>query len=463
MNHHNFESIIQSQQAFFAQGATKDISFRLAQLNTLKRALKNHERDILAALSRDLGKPPFEGYLTELYLCLEEINHTAAHLQKWARVKRVRTPWTLLAASSYIRPEPRGIALIIAPWNYPFQLLIMPLISAIAAGNCAVLKPSEHAPHTAALVAQIITEIFDPAFVTCIEGGIPETEALLREHFDYIFFTGSTRVGKLIMEAAARHITPLTLELGGKCPCIVDKTANLACAARRIAWGKFLNAGQNCISPDYLLVDETIKEPLIAQLKKYIQEFYGENPKESADYSHIITTAHIDRLARLLQHAHIITGGEIDRDNRYIAPTIIDNVRADHPCMQEEIFGPILPIITYQERSHAIALINQLPKPLAIYCFSQDNKFKKSIERTTSSGSICFNDVVIQISSPHLPFGGVGASGFGAYHGKAGFDTFSHAKAIMHHGCWADIPGRYPPYNKKISGWALKYLKFITR
>lgn len=460
MSNHISDSIIHAQRTFFAQGTTKDITFRVQQLYALKKAIIAHEQEIVTALKNDLNKSEFESYLTEIHICLQEINHTLANIRQWSRTRKVRTPWTLFAASSYLAQEPRGVVFIIAPWNYPFQLLIMPLIGAIAAGNCVILKPSEHAPHTAATVEKIMKTIFDPAYITCVQGGIAETESLLNHCYDYIFFTGSTRVGKIIMQAAARHLTPMTLELGGKCPCLVDHTADLDCAARRIAWGKFLNAGQVCISPDYLLVDANIKTELIAKIQECITKFYGNNPEQSPDYARIISKEHVDRLATLMHDGIVVAGGQINREQKYIAPTVIDNITTTSACMQEEIFGPILPIITYEKNEEALALINNMQKPLALYCFSNDKKFQQHITASTSSGGICFNDVVLHIGSPNLPFGGVGASGFGAYHGKASFDTFSHTKAIMHHGCWADIPGRYPPYAKKSTLWIKKFLLF---
>ncbi len=353
--------------------------------------------------------------------------------------------------SGRIQPEPLGVVLIISPWNYPFHLLISPLVGAIAAGNCAVLKPSEFAPYTSGLIANLIEKTFEPAYIAVVEGGVETSQTLLAEKFDYIFFTGGNAVGKIVMAAAAKHLTPVTLELGGKSPCLVDTEIDVEKTARRICWGKFINAGQTCIAPDYLLVNKKIKNSLLDSIKKCLLEFYGEHPANSPDYARIIHQNHFDRLVKFLQDGEILIGGETNRDELYISPTVIDKVSWEAPIMQEEIFGPILPVIEYTDIAEAIAKINSRPKPLALYLFSDNKDLQQQVLQSTSSGGVCLNDTLIQSGVPSLPFGGVGDSGIGSYHGKASFDTFSHYKSVVQNSFWLDLKWRYPPYEGKLS------------
>lgn len=443
--------IIRQQRLFFATGKTKDISFRIAQIKTLKQAILDNEAAIIEALNADLKKPTLEAYALEIAVVKKEINHALKHIKTWTKPKQVREiPLEQFPASARVYPEPLGVILIIAPWNYPFQLTLSPLVGALASGNCAILKPSELSPHTSEIIADICQKNFDPAYIAVVEGAVETSQQLLKEKFDRIFFTGGTAVGKIVMEAAAKHLTPVTLELGGKSPCIVDADINLEHTARRIAWGKFINAGQSCIAPDYVLVDKTIKKDLTQAIKGCIQEFYGDDPANSPDYARIINKKHFYRLAALLEDGNIIFGGKTNPETLYIAPTAIDNISLDSPIMQEEIFGPILPIIEYNNLSEAISIVNAQPKPLALYFFSINKDYQERVLRETSSGSVCINDTVMQFGVPGLPFGGVGYSGIGSYHGKASFDTFSHQKSVLKRSFLMDLKLRYAPYNGKL-------------
>lgn len=442
--------IIRKQREFFQTGETKSVDFRIAQLKTLKQAIIEHTQLFLEALKADLNKPEFEAYATEI-LVYKEIDYAIKNINNWTKPKKVSVSLEFLPASAEIYPEPLGVVLIISPWNYPLQLIISPLVGAIAAGNCAILKPSELAPHTSRVLTSLISKHFDPAYITALEGGVEISQQLLAEKFDHIFFTGGTAVGKIVMEAAAKHLTPVTLELGGKSPCIVDDDINVEQTARRITWGKFLNAGQTCIAPDYLLVDKKIKDNLLAAIQKCLQEFYGDNPATSPDYARIIHPKHFDRLVKLLKDGKIIVGGESNSEESYIAPTVIDKVSSADAVMQEEIFGPILPVIEYSDIGEAIALINSRPKPLALYLFSQNKNLQKRICQETSSGGVCINHTVIQVGVSSLPFGGVGESGIGNYHGKASFDTFSHSKSVLNKSFLLDVKWLYPPYKGKLS------------
>ncbi|MHC5765646.1 MAG: aldehyde dehydrogenase [Nostoc sp.] len=445
----NIGNIIQTQRDFFQTGKTKDVNFRIEQLKNLKQAIIEHEQSIVEALQADLHKPEVETYLTEISV-IKDIDYAIKHLQNWSKPKKAAVSWDFFSYSAKIYPEPLGVVLIIGPWNYPFQLIISPLIGAIAAGNCAIIKPSEIASHTSDIIAKIIAKHFDPAYLAVVEGGVEASQKLLAEKFDHIFFTGGTDVGKIIMVAAAKYLTPVTLELGGKSPCIVDTDINLEHTVRRITWGKFINAGQTCIAPDYLLVNKIIKKDLIDGLEKSLKEFYGENPINSPDYARIISQKHFERLVSFLKDGKVVIGGENKPSERYIAPTLIDNVSLEDSVMQEEIFGPILPIIEYTDITEAIALINSRPKPLALYLFSQDKNLQKRVLQETSSGGVCINDTVMQVGVSSLPFGGVGDSGIGNYHGKASFDTFSHKKSVLQNSFWLDLKWRYAPYQGKL-------------
>ncbi|MDJ0593014.1 MAG: aldehyde dehydrogenase [Pleurocapsa sp. MO_226.B13] len=440
---------IEQQREFFGRGKTKDFDFRRQQLENLKAAIKKHERGIIAALHQDLGKPELEGYVE--IAVLQEINFALKHLKSWMKREKVKAPLTQFPASAYIYSEPLGNVLIIGPWNYPFSLMISPLIGAIAAGNCAILKPSEIAPETSKILTQLINDTFDPAYIHSIEGGVETSQALLAQNFDHIFFTGGTKVGKIVMEAAAKNLTPVTLELGGKSPCIIDRNIDLKETAKRITWGKFLNAGQTCIAPDYLLVDKQIKTQLIEAIKQCLRDFYGDNPKESPDLARIINAKQFNRLQGLLSDGEIVLGGETDAEDLYIAPTLITNVTQDCSLMQEEIFGPILPILEYDNLQEAIATINSRPKPLALYIFSKNKDIQQQVLLNTSSGGVCINDTIVQVGVNELPFGGVGDSGIGNYHGKASFDTFSHQKSVLKKSFWFDFNWRYAPYADKLN------------
>lgn len=441
--------LLKAQQVFFATGATKLIEFRLAQLNRLKRAILERQTEIVQAARADLGRPEFEGYF-EIGV-LSELSYLLKHLKAWVKPRRVGLPLTQLPGSAWVQPEPLGVVLIIGPWNYPFQLLISPLIGAIAAGNCAILKPSEFAPATSEAVAKLVIETFDPQYIAVLEGGVETAQALLAQKFDHIFFTGGTLIGQLVMEAAAKQLTPVTLELGGKSPCIVDRDVNLKVAAKRIVWGKFLNAGQTCVAPDYLLVHEAIQPALMTALQQAIRELFGDNPSQSPDLARIVNTRQFDRLVSLLQGEEIIVGGETQRATNYIAPTILNNVNWDAPIMQEEIFGPLLPVLTYNTLEDAISQIKARPKPLALYVFTRDQTIQDTVLSSTSSGGVCINDVFLQATIWGLPFGGVGNSGLGAYHGKASFETFSHLKSILKKPIWFDLTWRYAPYANKLN------------
>jgi aldehyde dehydrogenase (NAD+) len=443
------QTLLQQQRQFFNSGKTRDINFRLAQLKALKQAILQHQDAIIAALHADLGKPEFEAYLTEIGVT-QEIDYAIKHLRSWAKPQKVATSLITFPSSAQIRPEPLGVVLIISPWNYPFQLMITPLVGAIAAGNCALLKPSELAPNTSKIITKIIQTTFVSEYVAVVEGGIEASQALLAEKFDHIFFTGGTAIGKVIMAAAAQHLTPVTLELGGKSPCIVHRDAHLEHTARRIVWGKFLNAGQTCVAPDYLLVDRQIKPALLDALQKTIHEFYGDDPAQSPDYGRIISDRQFLRLSDLLQ-GNILVGGKTNAAERYIAPTLIDGVSWADAIMQDEIFGPILPVLEYDDLAEAIAQINAQPKPLALYIFSKNKQVQSRVLQETSSGGVAINETIMQIAPHTLPFGGVGGSGMGSYHGKFSFDTFSHRKSVFYKPFWLDIKLRYAPYAGKLA------------
>lgn len=441
--------IIRQQRQFFAAGKTKDLAFRIEQLKRLKQAVLDNKTAIMDALKADLNKPTFEAYATEIGV-IREIDYALKNIKSWVKPKKVSTSIDLFPSSAQIYPEPLGVVLIIGPWNYPFQLMISPLVGAISAGNCATIKPSEMAANTSRVVREIIEKTFEPAYIAVVEGGVETSQQLLAEKFDHIFFTGGTKIGQIVMEAAAKNLTPVTLELGGKTPCIVDTEVNLEHTAKRIVWGKFINTGQTCIAPDYLLVDRSIKKDLLAGIENCIKEFYGEDPAKSPDYGRIINPKQFDRLAGLLKDGEIITGGKTNREDRYIAPTVIDQVSWDAPIMEDEIFGPILPVLEYTDLTDAIAKINDRPKPLALYLFSKNKEKQQRVLQETSSGGVCINDTVMQVGVSELPFGGVGNSGIGSYHGKASFDTFSHQKSVLKRSFLLDLDWRYAPYQGKL-------------
>ena len=440
---------IAKQYDFFNTGETKNTAFRLRQLKTLRQAIIEHEAKIFEALKADLRKPVVEAYSSEILIVIKEIDYAIKRLKLWTKPKQAATSWQMFPSSAKSYPEPLGVVLIIGAWNYPVQLNILPLVGAIAAGNCAVIKPSEMAPHTSRVIAEIIEKHFAPEYITVVEGGVETSQKLLKEKFNHIFFTGGKAIGKIVMEEAAKHLTPVTLELGGKSPCIVDIESDLQISARRITWGKFFNAGQSCVAPDYLLVNKRIKENLLNNLEKCLKEFYGDRPASSPNYARIINQKHYERLVKFLE-GDIWIGGESNPDEYYIAPTVIDNVSWEDPVMEEEIFGPILPVIEYTDISEAIALINSRQKPLALYLFSKNKNLQKRVLQETSSGGVCINDTMKHLFVSSLPFGGVGESGIGSYHGKASFDTFSHYKSVLHRSFLFDLKLLYAPYEGKL-------------
>ena len=448
--------IIARQRRFFKEGQSRNLDYRADRLKTLKQVLMDNEELVFEALQKDFGKPVFETYGTELGVLYMEIDHILRNLRKWSRPRAVRTSLFNFPSRNRIHREPYGVSLVIGAWNYPVQLSLSPAVASMAAGNCTIIKPSEMAEHSSRLLAEIIGEHFDPGYLAVVEGGAERTQKLLAEPLDYIFFTGSTRVGKMVMEAAARQLTPVTLELGGKSPAIVDSTADLETAARRIAWGKFMNAGQTCVAPDYVCVHSMAKETFTGYLSREIESFYGSDPKKSDDYARIINRKHFERLTSYLSDGSLVRGGEFDAEQRYIAPTVLTDIQWDDPVMQEEIFGPILPILEYAELDALIDRLADKPKPLALYLFTKDSAAEEKVTGRLSFGGGCINDTLAHLGNPGLPFGGVGESGFGNYHGKAGFDTFTHAKSIMKKPTWPDIRFRYPPY-----GDNLKWLKKI--
>jgi aldehyde dehydrogenase (NAD+) len=446
----NISAIVEAQKQYFKLGETRNLKFRISQLKKLMRVIKENQDQITEALKDDLNKSGFDTYF-ELSGIFGEIEYALKHLKQWIKPKRVSVPMHQFLSAAQVQAEPLGVGLIIGPWNYPFNLLLSPLVGAIAAGNCSVLKPSEFAPSSSATIANVLTKSFNPEFLTVIEGDSEIAKQLLLEPFDHIFFTGGTKVGKCVMSAAAENLTPVILELGGKSPCIVDITSHLDYTAKRIVWGKFINAGQTCTAPDYLLVDQRIKDQLMEKIKFYIKEFYGKFPQESRNYSRIINSVHFIRLKHFINNGRIVIGGDTDDEDLYISPTVLDEISWDDPVMREEIFGPILPVIGYTKLDEAITMINDKPKPLSLYFFSEDKQKQSKIVRETMSGGICFNDTVMHLAVPSLPFGGIGASGMGRYHGKAGFDGFSYQRSILKKSFLLDLKWRYYPRPRKKS------------
>lgn len=446
----DIQSVVERQRAYFLCDETKDISFRMDALRKLESAIQACEGEILKALKEDLNKSDFEAYATEIGIVYSELDDALKHLPGWARKKRVRTPVMHFKASSWMVPEPYGVVLIMSPWNYPFQLSLAPLIGAMAAGNCAVVKPSSYSPRTSAVVAKILGECFSEEYIAVVEGGREANQELLKQKFDYIFFTGSVNVGKTVMEAVSKHLTPVSLELGGKSPCIVHKDANPELAARRIIWGKCLNSGQTCVAPDYLLVHRDIKDRVISAMKTSIIEFFGEKPCQNPEYPKIINEKHFNRLKGLLSDGRILVGGDVNEATHQIAPTIVDQITWESPVMQEEIFGPILPVLTFDDIDEVVAAVNSRPKPLALYLFTNDKSVEKRIVKSISFGGGCINDTIVHLATSFMPFGGVGESGMGRYHGKWSFDTFTHEKSILKKSCRLDIKLRYPPYKDKM-------------
>lgn len=442
------ERLVERQRAYFETGATIDIDFRVDALVRLRKAIKRAEPRIIEALASDLGKSSQESYMCEIGLTLAELRHQLAHVRSWAAPQRVRTDIANFPAQSFTIAEPHGVALVMAPWNYPFMLCLEPLIGAVAAGNCCIVKPSAYAPATSAVVADIVAEAFDPAHVAVVEGGRDENTALLDQRFDFIFFTGSETVGKIVMRKASEHLTPLLLELGGKSPCIVAADADIDIAAKRIVFGKFLNCGQTCVAPDYVLVDARIHDAFVEAVKQRISTMFGENPLENPHYGRIVNRKHFGRLVGLMDPGKIAYGGAFDTASMRIEPTVMTDVEPTDAVMQEEIFGPIMPIIAVDDMAQAERIVKSMPKPLALYLFTRDAALQNRFLRHVPFGGGCINDTVMHLATSHMGFGGVGASGMGSYHGKKSFDAFSHEKSILKKATWLDVPLRYQPYSK---------------
>ena len=453
----DIHEIVESEKHFFRTGVTRGVDFRIDMLKKFRKAIIENDELISAALKADLNKQPFESYMCETGLLLEEINFHIKRLKKWSKTRRVKSGIGQLPGKSYVCPEPYGVVLIMAPWNYPVQLCLMPLVGAISAGNCAVVKPSAYAPESSRVISKLIESAFPTGFITAVEGGRDANKALLDEPFDYIFFTGSVAVGKTVMEAAAKRLTPVTLELGGKSPIIVDETANLPLAARRIAFGKVLNAGQTCVAPDYLMIEKSVEAPFIEEYKKALADFFPDG--DMSGMVRIINDKHFERVCNILDNSgSIAIGGARDAETRFIEPAVLTGVPVDSPAMQQEIFGPVLPVLPYEKLDDCIDFIRSRPKPLALYIFSENKMNQEKVLNSCSFGGGCINDTVIHLASSHMSFGGVGESGMGSYHGKKSFDTFTHYRSVLKQGK-LDVKLRYFPYKsgkEKITRMILK-------
>ena len=448
MTEQEINAIVAAQRKYFQTGATLPVSFRIDALRRLYDAVSGSEKEIHDALRKDLGKSGFESYMCETGLVLEEISYMLKHVRRFAGEKRVRTPLAQFHSRSYKKPSPYGVTLIMSPWNYPFMLTLSPLVDALAAGNTAVVKPSAYSPNTSEVIRKILTKCFEPQYVSVVTGGRAENTCLLHEHFDYIFFTGSQSVGKEVMRSAADHLTPVTLELGGKSPCIVDQTANIRLAARRIVFGKYLNCGQTCVAPDYIYCHRSVRDRLIKETQKQIRRQFGKKPLDNKNYGKIINEKHFDRILGLIDKEKVIFGGNSDRDALRIEPTVMDNVTFSDAVMQEEIFGPLMPILTFDSLDEVIRNVNAMPHPLALYLFTSSKATAKKVTARCGFGGGCINDTIIHLATTEMGFGGFGESGMGSYHGKTGFDTFTHYKSIVDKKTWLDLPMRYQPYRK---------------
>ena len=452
MNPNRIDEILASQKQYFQSGATLSVEFRLEMLKKLYTAVKNHEAELEAALKADLGKSHFEGFMCEIGLVLSEISYMIRHTKKFASERVVRTPLAQFASRSYKKPSPYGNVLIMSPWNYPLLLTLDPLADAIAAGNTAIIKPSAYSPATSAMIEKLIAECFDPQYVAVVTGGRKENASLLEKKFDLVFFTGSAAVGKEVLRHTAETLTPAVLELGGKSPCIVDETAKIPLAAKRIVFGKFLNCGQTCVAPDYLLCHRSMKDQLLQEICKQVEKQYGASPLDNPNYGKIINEKHFQRIRGLIDPSKVVLGGQSNPDSLQIAPTVMDHVTWDDAVMQEEIFGPILPILTFDHLNEVYALLAKRPKPLALYFFSEDKQRIREVTERCTYGGGCVNDTIIHLATSEMGFGGVGESGMGGYHGKEGFDAFSHTKSIVDKKTWMDLPMRYQPYQNGLYG-----------
>lgn len=453
------EELVKAQRAYFGSGKTMDLNGRAQALEKLEKAIKKYQQPLYDALKADLGKSRAEAYMCEVGLTLSELRYVKKHLRSWSRDRRVRTPLAQFHAKSFTVQEPYGVVLIMSPWNYPVLLTLEPLVGALAAGNCCVVKPSAYSPETSKIMAQMLRETFEEAYVAAVEGGRQENQSLLNQKFDYIFFTGGVTVGKLVMEKASAHLTPVTLELGGKSPCIVDHTADLKMAARRIVFGKYLNCGQTCVAPDYVLAEQSIKDELIRYVKQEIVRQYGEDPLANPSYGKIVNRKHYDRVLGLIDRSRLVHGGEADPETLRIAPAVLDGVTAEDAVMQEEIFGPILPVLTVPSVEEAYAFVKERPQPLALYLFTGDRHTEEKFLKEVPYGGGCVNDTIIHLATSEMGFGGVGNSGMGSYHGKKSFDTFSHEKSIVKKYTWLDLPMRYQPY----TGWKEKMVRMFVK
>lgn len=449
MTEAEIQTIVDKQRTYFRTGVTLDVDFRIRALDKLAACIRANEAAIHRAVWQDLGKSGFESYMVETGMVLSELGYMRRHIRAFARERTVPTPLAQFCARSYQKPSPYGVALIMSPWNYPFMLTMEPLVDAIAAGNTAVVKPSAYSPRTSQLIAELIRECFPPEYISVVTGGRAENSALLGQKFDLIFFTGSQAVGREVMRHAAEHLTPVILELGGKSPCIVDKTANLSLAAKRIVFGKYLNCGQTCVAPDYIYCDRSIKNQLITQLKKQIEKQFGTNPLENPDYGRMVNEKHFDRVLGLLDPAKTVYGGAYDRASLQIAPSVMDNVTFDDAVMGQEIFGPVLPVLAFDSLTEAIEEIERRPHPLALYIFTEDKAAARMVTSRCGFGGGCINDTIIHLATSAMGFGGFGESGMGAYHGREGFEAFSHSKSIVDKKTWMDLPMRYQPYRKR--------------
>lgn len=453
----NYQMVLDKQHAFYHAQKTKSYEFRYEALSSLKDAVLTYDQEIKDALKKDLNKSEFESFLTEIGIVIAEINDVMKHLKKWMKPKKVKTPMTLFHAKSYIYQEPFGTVFIMSPWNYPFQLAISPLIGAIAAGNTAIIKTSQDAPETSKVIQKMIRDIYPDEFVSVFTGDLEESKALLKLKYDYIFFTGSTSVGKIVMGEASKNLIPVTLELGGKSPAIIDETVDLDLTAKRIAYGKFINAGQTCIAPDYVIIKEELKEEFTKKMKQHIESWFGENPLDHEDYPKIINEKNHVRLLKLIENEEVILGGRFSSDK--LEPTILNHITKNSKVMQEEIFGPILPLLTFKDIDDLIEEIKWFDKPLALYLFTKNKKLEKKVIEELSFGGATINDTLMHFGNKNIPFGGVGASGMGSYHGYSSFDTFSHSKGVVRRSTIIDLSFRYPPYTKKKSKLLSKFIK----